>query len=242
MDYPDIQLPDTTNGVVTIRKALTPLIKQYLSDDLVTEMAKVSDTSHEKLEKGISKVAIDVAVLAHQVKTLKNTDLSEVLKSLDSVVQKHVETSDTLAKLNNDHHAELTKAFQLIFGQLVKSQPPLTKKDDASDYINVRLTDGQDFYKAIDKYMTAISDGGTIPFQDSTGKAARPLVSNGSLQISQPGGSLVPDVYDYISLSSYDSNGNPGTVVYKSGGESGTTVATLTITYSGTNITSVART
>jgi len=54
-------------------------------------------------------------------------------------------------------------------------------------------------------------------------------------------GSLVPYAYDYISAS--PSTARPTTVVYKSGGSGGTTVATLTIAYDGTttDITSVTR-
>lgn len=48
------------------------------------------------------------------------------------------------------------------------------------------------------------------------------------------------DQYDYISLS-YTGD-NLTSVVYKTGGASGTTVATLTIAYSGSNITSVTKT
>lgn len=51
---------------------------------------------------------------------------------------------------------------------------------------------------------------------------------------------LVPYAYDYVSCSY--SNGLVTSVVYKSGGASGTTVATLTITYSGTDIATVTRT
>lgn len=51
---------------------------------------------------------------------------------------------------------------------------------------------------------------------------------------------LVPYEYDYISLS-YTGDNITG-VVYKTGGSGGTTVATLTIAYSGTKITSVTRT
>lgn len=55
------------------------------------------------------------------------------------------------------------------------------------------------------------------------------------------GAGLVPDAYDYISLSPDSSR--PTSVVYKMGGSGGTTVATLTIAYDGstTNITSVTR-
>lgn len=46
-------------------------------------------------------------------------------------------------------------------------------------------------------------------------------------------GQLVPKIYDFISCS--PSGNNPTTVIYKTGGASGTTVATLTITYNGDN-------
>lgn len=46
-------------------------------------------------------------------------------------------------------------------------------------------------------------------------------------------------IHDYISLS-YTGDNLTG-VVYKTGGAGGTTVATLTLTYSGSNLTSVTR-
>jgi len=52
--------------------------------------------------------------------------------------------------------------------------------------------------------------------------------------------SLVPSVYDYIALSYTGSNLTQA--VYKLGGAGGTTVSTLTIAYSGSNISSVTRT
>lgn len=52
-------------------------------------------------------------------------------------------------------------------------------------------------------------------------------------------GVLVPKIYDYIALTYTDNN--PTTVVYKTGGASGTTQATLTITYSGDNISTITR-
>jgi hypothetical protein len=43
------------------------------------------------------------------------------------------------------------------------------------------------------------------------------------------GGQLVNEVFDYVDIDYTD--GNPTLVTYKNGGASGTTVATLTITY-----------
>ena len=51
---------------------------------------------------------------------------------------------------------------------------------------------------------------------------------------------LVPDEYDYISLS-YTGSNLTG-VVFKSGGSGGTTVATLTLSYTGSVLDSVTKT
>ena len=52
--------------------------------------------------------------------------------------------------------------------------------------------------------------------------------------------SLVPSVYDYISLS-YTGDNLTG-VVFRSGGSDGTVVSTLTLAYTGSNLTSVTKT
>lgn len=52
---------------------------------------------------------------------------------------------------------------------------------------------------------------------------------------------LVPEVYDYIVLAPAG-DANPTSVTYKIGGASGTIVAVLTLTYSGSELLSVERT
>lgn len=44
---------------------------------------------------------------------------------------------------------------------------------------------------------------------------------------------LIPFAFDYVSLS--PTGTNPTTIVYKTGGSGGTTVATLTLTYDANN-------
>lgn len=52
---------------------------------------------------------------------------------------------------------------------------------------------------------------------------------------------LVPAQFDYVALS--PTGTNPTTIVYKTGGASGTVVATLTLTYdANNNVQTVART
>lgn len=52
-------------------------------------------------------------------------------------------------------------------------------------------------------------------------------------------GALVPGNYDFIGIA--PSTAAPTTITFKSGGSGGTTVATLTLAYDGTDITSITR-
>jgi len=74
------------------------------------------------------------------------------------------------------------------------------------------------------------SDGGTTWFPISVDADGRLNIVSG----------LVPEEYDYIALS-YTGD-NLTTVVYKTGGSGGTTVATLTLAYTGAVLDSVTRT
>jgi len=51
---------------------------------------------------------------------------------------------------------------------------------------------------------------------------------------------LIPQEYDYIALT-YTGDNTTG-IVYKTGGSGGTTVATLTLTYDGTKLSTITRT
>lgn len=57
-------------------------------------------------------------------------------------------------------------------------------------------------------------------------KAIIPYSFDGTTLVPQPTG-LIPSSYDYISFS--PDRTNPTTIVFKSGGSGGTTVATLTL-------------
>jgi hypothetical protein len=60
---------------------------------------------------------------------------------------------------------------------------------------------------------------------DGTNAVAIKTNSAGELMVS----SLVPEKYDYVGLTW--TSGNPTTIVFKVGGASGTTIATLTLTF-----------
>lgn len=109
------------------------------------------------------------------------------------------------------------------------------RTNNKSRPLAVRLTDGSDWIKELKKQNSQITQflSDVSYIKDSSGKTVNPATAEGQAFM------LVPKQYDYISLSPADL---PTTVVYKTGGSSGTTVATLTITYSGTDISSVTRT
>lgn len=73
---------------------------------------------------------------------------------------------------------------------------------------------------------------------DPASELAYPVVmdANGNLIITS--GLAVPK-HDYISLTP---PALPTTIIFKTGGSGGTTVATLTLTYSGTDVATVTRT
>lgn len=69
---------------------------------------------------------------------------------------------------------------------------------------------------------------------DSSGNVAVNVLS-----FDEVANSLVPSQYDYISLGY--SGSDLTSVIYKMGGSDGTTVSTLTLAYSGSNLISVSK-
>lgn len=66
------------------------------------------------------------------------------------------------------------------------------------------------------------------------------LISNTNPLPSVVNNALVTAPHDYVGLT-YDDLGKVTTAVYKTGGASGTTVATLSLTYSGNRLASITR-
>ena len=106
---------------------------------------------------------------------------------------------------------------------------------DPRDAIAVRLSDGNRFYKAVAGMVSAV--GAAFPFATSGGRKREALVdTNGYLQTHRVN-ALVTEAYDYVSVS-YP-NATTETYTYKQGGASGTTVATITVTYTDSSKESV---
>lgn len=114
----------------------------------------------------------------------------------------------------------------------------ILRTNNKSNPLAVRLTDGGDWVKELKTLNKSaaqttqfMSDVSYI--KDVNGNRINPSTAEGQSYM------LVPKIYDYIELSPAT---QPTTIIYKSGGTNGMVVATLTITYSGSNIASVTRT
>lgn len=90
---------------------------------------------------------------------------------------------------------------------------------------------------------------GNVANDKSVNVSTRGLLDVLSVEVVDSSGGQITDFttggfdissYDYISLS-YDNDNLVG-VVFKTGGSGGTTVATLTLAYSGSNLISVTKT
>ena len=81
---------------------------------------------------------------------------------------------------------------------------------------------------------------GAVEIKNATDDTRATVSSKGLHVFDNVTNSLVPEVYDYISLS-YTGDNLTG-VVFKTGGSGGTTVSTLALIYTGSNLTSVTKT
>ena len=85
---------------------------------------------------------------------------------------------------------------------------------------------------------TSIDTNNIIGLKDSSQNIINPAKEDGGNLEKIPGLSI--PIHDYISLS-YTGDNLTG-VVYKTGGSTGTTVATLTLAYTGARLDSVTKT
>lgn len=133
---------------------------------------------------------------------------------------------DTKGLVKDKTLSELDRTLANIANQLGQLDEKLEPKQKPENFMPIRRV---------------IKVGNRLEFDDSSwgGRSGGGSTITSPIDTHELTG-LVPEVYDYISLS-YTGDNITG-VVYKVGGSGGSTVATLTIAYSGANITSVTRT
>lgn len=129
----------------------------------------------------------------------------------------------------------MDEAILLLASAIEKTQ---AQGKRPQDYVPVRLIEGTDEDL---RFITALNFGGgyTSGGGGTTGGSTEAKQDDIITEL-QTLNSLVPAGYDYIDLS-YTGDNLTG-VVFKTGGAGGTTISTLTLAYSGTNLTSVTKT
>jgi len=205
------------------------------------------------LTEGIEKQA---EVFERSIEDLKDgfVDLTEAVKDRPEVIKTIVQNPTKFPdfpkefKVSNLKEIPLQKEVEvkepswlkkLINGNILKDIYSTLKagtidvrvlNDDPKRPISVRLSNGRKFYNAI---FSGLASSGIIPFVDSSGNRVSPLVDGDKHLQTDVLNKLVPENYDYLDLTMTGSNLTG--VVYKSGGAGGTTVATLALTYDGSD-------
>lgn len=120
-----------------------------------------------------------------------------------------------LKKLSNKKvdFKEITKTLGNIYDVLLKAWLP---SENAIQVI-------------VKNQVKPSGSGGVIPFQDSDRNPVKPLVGSDGYLITNTNNILVDEKYDYVGVAYPD--GTTEVYTFKTGGASGTTVATVTIVY-----------
>ena len=158
-----------------------------------------------------------------------HTLLSEVVSSIEKLELKPADVNVEAPEINVEAPD---------FKPLIVESKKLEKAIKAIKIPKPDKTDLSKVEKELKAHTKLLKDIREVSSSGSGGGGGIPLVDGGVPTVS----GLVPKTYDTIQITSYNTNDDPLVVVYRSGGASGTTVATLTLTYSGTNVTQVVRT
>ena len=209
-EFPEVQKIEGQVEVKNLPK------KQKIEDERIVERI-------ERLEKAIRSLKFPKPI---KEVTIKN--VSEFPKS-PNVVKISEMPTDELKKI-----IEVLKTNKIDLNELVDF---FSKNPDY--YINVRLTDGKEWYRALTEIITGVSEGTKIvSLKDSKNNLINPATEDGNL--SKIPGLAIP-IHDFIALS-YE-EGNLIQVVYKQGGSNGTIVATLSLSYdTNGNLISITKT
>lgn len=181
--------------------------------DKFADIVKAIERQNKELKPQDKNVVGELKAILKELKKEKQDQTPEVVKKISELIKSVDTKSIDFSVLEN----QITELYGLLYS--VKEY----------DEIKVKLN-GKQFEKLAKKTAQAIAVGG------STGQYDK-LISD---DINNLVGLEIPP-HDYIALS-YTGSNLTG-VVYKEGGVSGTTVATLTLGYDGSdNLTSVAKT
>lgn len=226
-----------------LRNELAPVIKSIKSIPDNSDIVKALKTLSDKFETIEFNPTINVAAADVSIPEIKVPEINvpSITVPTPQVTVNAPEVLIPAPIVNIPAPIVNVEAINLdsIIKELERNLRPL-RINNVSHPLAVRLSDGGTWIKELikvqketSKAVAAFAGGNDqIRLLDSNRSFVNPASAEGQSYM------LVPKIYDYISLSPASL---PTTVVYKTGGASGTTVATLTIVYSGTDISTVTR-
>lgn len=178
--------------------------------------------------------------------------IKEAIKGIPTVKSVSINNISDLNKLQKTDFTEVKNAIlKLVQAADKKTIDSFTiNNKKAEEYIPTRRViekNGQLVFDDKPMEVTVVGGGGgaiinSSPYVDDTGKSKTVVLDGGAVPVHESTG-LIPKVFDTIQIPSYNSNGDPLVVRYRTGGAAGNIVATLTIEYDDVfNITQVVRT
>lgn len=196
-------------------------------DFQLLELAELND-NYEKVMKVLAELSETLSGSA------KTKEVAAMILALTEGIKQIKSNYSTQAKQSieafKEMQDEFVKGLRGLGEILEKHSQNSSKPHKAFDDFSLQLVELNKHSKRTSELITNLKWNTYMGVKDQNGSPVNPSIAG--FNITTP--------YDYISLG-YTGN-NITTVVYKSGGASGNTVATLTLAYSGSNITSVTRT
>lgn len=196
---------------------------------LATNVAEAIVLSNEKVDQKLSESFSQLlaAVKANKPDNSSQIDLS--LKIAETLAGLELSPTINVSGVSQEQlKTELAAIVSLLPDDSKRIVSVAYENAMPDKYLNVRLTDGINFYKASGRGGGGTAFGATEAKQEDIVAELQTL------------NSLVPAQYDYIDLS-YTGDNLTG-VVFKQGGSGGITISTLTLAYSGANLVSVTKT
>jgi len=242
MDNLELYQEEQRQALIDMNKGIAELstkVQQQIDAYEVVKNVEVTGRVEVNTEKEIA--VSNLEDLQDSIESLEGT-LSKAIKDnsykpLESVTVKNIKDAvPTELKITN--LSDIAKYFNNLEQSIKNNQPivNVAKQDiafptDPKKPIAVRLSDGKKFYEAITAAVGGGGGGGSgTSFKDTTGKLVYvELTADGSIPVTVKN-SLTPNVdFDYIDIQ--QTSATVETYVYKQGGVSGTTVQTITVTY-----------
>lgn len=241
---------DSANAVIGAIAGEAQRTRQHTQKVEVTNQPKI-EVEHttdfkplisalKEVKSAVDKVAKDIKIpKSEKVESVSVSNLNDYSAQLKEVITavKSIELSPNINVATPDVKIttpDISKEIMKITKAIKELKFPKSANFDTS-----KLESAMTSVKRAINGLSFPVPNYVLPFS-SEGKGAQVSLTSGAIPTVS---GLVPKIYDTVQITAYTANGDPETVVYRAGGASGTVVATLTLTYDGSNrITEVVRT